>query len=178
MGWVPDLDGAVIAYVIEADRLVDGDRFRIDLSLEETARALRINPTLIADPRCSGEVDPDAELFRAQLGVLTERSRELSRKYRRRQVLEGSPPDGVRDEWVITTYSFTLNRLRHPSAKAAEVLSAIVRAARGIMPRPGDKFRAVGCTRGALDDGHVAVTIGMLPPSVPVTDPRELDEGP
>jgi hypothetical protein len=81
-------------------------------------------------------------------------------------------------EWVITTYSFSRNRLRRPNATEAEVLSAIVRAATGVMPAPGDEIRAIGTTRGVLDNGNAALTIGMLPPSVPVNDPPELDAWP
>jgi hypothetical protein len=63
MGWVPDLDGTVVAYVEEANRLVEGGRFRTDLSLGQMARALRINPSSIANPRSPTKIDPDAELF-------------------------------------------------------------------------------------------------------------------
>jgi hypothetical protein len=170
LGWVPNLDGTAIAYALQADRLVEGGRFRTDLSLNQTARALKISPSSIANPRFPDEIDPDAELFRARSGVLTEKSKESIRRFER-QLLAGMVPDPVVHEWVITDFSFTLNRLKQPNDDEKSVISAIVHAASEIMPDPDDKSRAVGVAREALGDGRVGLTPGMLPRSIPTTVP-------
>jgi hypothetical protein len=172
LGWVPNLDGTAIAYDRQADRLVEGGRFRTDLSLDQTARALKISPSSIANPRAPEEIDPDAELFRAQSGVLTEKSKVSARKYQKQQLLEGTLPDPIVQECVITEFSFTLNRLKQPSDEEKAVLSAIVRAASEIMPAPDEKIHAVGLPREALEAGRVAVTPGMLPRTIPMTVPE------
>ena len=66
-----------------------------------------------------------------------------------------------------TNSSFTLNRLRNPSAKEKIVLAAIARAAAGIMPKAGDLMRAVGVGRGELASGRIVLAAGMLPVEVP-----------
>jgi hypothetical protein len=163
MGFAPDLEGTAIAYDAEADRLVSEGRFRTDLSLAQLAAALKISAASIARPRSPGEVDPDAELFRAQSGVLTAGSKALARTRRKEQVAEGKKPDAVVSEWVVTEYAFSLNRLNHPSGEEKAVLAAIARAAGGIMPQPGDTVRAVGVFRGYVAPGRVALAPGMLP---------------
>jgi hypothetical protein len=170
LGWAPNLDGTAIAYARQADRLVEGGQFRTDLSLDQTARALEISPSSIANPRSPSEIDPDAELFRLQSGVLTEKSKESTRTSER-QLLAGTLSDFIVNEWVITEFSFTLNRLKQPSDQEKEVLSAIARAASEIMPGPDDKVRAVGVPRDALEGGPVVLTYGMLPRSIPTTVP-------
>jgi hypothetical protein len=164
LGWAPNLDGTAIAYARQADRLVEGGGFRTDLSLDQTARALEISPSSIANPRSPDEIDPDAELFRVQSGVLTQKSKESARRSER-QLLAGMLPDPIVNEWVITEFSFTLNRLKRPSDEEKEVLSAIARAASEIMPGPDDRVSAVGVPRGALEASPVALTYGMLPRS-------------
>jgi hypothetical protein len=175
LGWVPNLDGTAIAYDRQADHLVEEGRFRTDLSLNQTARALKISPSSIANPRSPDEVDPDAELLRAQSGVLTPRSKESVRRFQR-QLAAGTVADSIVNEWVITEFSFTLDRLKEPSDQEKAVLSAIARAASEIMPDPDDKVRAVGVGHDALEIGLVALTPGMLPPSMPTTD-HGPDEG-
>jgi hypothetical protein len=175
LGWVPNLDGTAIAYDRQADHLVEEGRFRTDLSLNQTAKALKISPSSIANPRFPDQVDPGAELFRAQSGVLTQNSKESARRFQR-QVLAGTVADSVVPEWVVTDYSFTLNRLKQPSDQEKAVLSAIARAASEIMPDPDDKIRAVGVGHDALEIGLVALTPGMLPPSIPTPDDGR-DEG-
>jgi hypothetical protein len=170
MGWVPNLDGTVIAYVIEGDCLLQDGRFRTDLSLEEMAEALSIEAASIANPRSPNEIDPDAELFRAQSGVLTDKSKESARAHRR-QLLAGDTPDGLVEEWIVTEFLFTLNRLKHPSNEEKVVLAAIARAAVGTKPVPGDKVRAVGVSKGLLDAGRIALSLWMLPPALPTIDP-------
>ena len=83
------------------------------------------------------------------------------------QLRERKPPDAALGEMVIMNYSFTLNRLKRPTDDERIVLSAIIRAAVGTMPMPGDKIRAVGVAASYLEDGIIAVTPGMLPPEVP-----------
>jgi hypothetical protein len=176
LGWVPDLDGTVVVYTVEADRLIARGRFRTDLSLDELAAALRISAESIANPRSPNEIDPDAELFRALSGVLTDKAKEIDRKCRR-ELLPGQIPGHVDPEWVIKEFSFTLNRLKHPSEEEKSVLCAIVRAASEIMPAPGDKARATGVSRvGVGRDHRFNLTLGMLPPAGPMTGPG-CDEG-
>jgi hypothetical protein len=163
MGLVGDLDGTAVAYTREADHLVVGGRFRIDLPLEQMAALLGISPDLLANPQSPAEIDPNAEIFRAQAGTLTDRAKELSRKLRKQQVLAGKKPTAVVGTWVITDFSFTLNRLRHPNEQENFVLSAIISAAAEIMPRPGDKIRAVGASGGDLAPGRIAFAVGLLP---------------
>jgi hypothetical protein len=163
MGLVGDLDGTAVAYAHEAERLVADGRFRIDLPLEQMASLLRISPDLLANPQAPAEIDPNAELFRAQAGTLTDKAKELSRKLRKQQVLAGNKPDAVVESWVITDFSFTLNRLRHPNEQENVVLSAIISATAETMPRPGDKIRAVGVSGGDLAPGRIALAVGLLP---------------
>ena len=163
MGLVGDLDGQAIAYTAEAARLVRDGKFRIDLPLDRMAELLRVSPHLLATARSPNEVDPNAELFRAQSGTLTVNAKTLSRASRGRQAREGKKPDAVYPDWVITNYSFTLNRLNVPSADEKVVLAAIKIAAAETMPRPGDKVRAVGVAQGELASGRIALAVGMLP---------------
>jgi hypothetical protein len=157
LGWVPNLDGTAIAYPRQADCLVDGGRFRTVLALDATASALKISPASIADPRRPNELDPDAVLFRAQSGVLTEKSKQLARRFER-SLLAGTVPDPIIYEWVITEFSFTLNCLKDPSNEERVVLSAIARAASEIMPAPDDTVRAVSFARGALETCQTTLT--------------------
>jgi hypothetical protein len=167
MGLVGDLDGMAVAYTIEADRLVSDGAFLTDFSLHELASILHISEESLADPAAPGEIDSDAELFRAQSGTLTDRAKDLSRKHRMRQVRDGKTPDMVTCEWVITNFSFTLRRLKHPNDQEKVVLSAIILAAAETMPMPGDKIRAVGVNRGDLAYGLIALSAGMLPLEAP-----------
>ena len=163
MGLLGDLDGTAVAYAIEANHLVADGKFQIDLPLEQMASLLRISPDLLANPQSPAEIDPNAELFRAQAGTLTDRAKTLSRRLRKQQVLAGKKPDAVVGTWVITDFSFTLNRLRHPNEQENVVLSAIISATAETMPRPGDKIRAVGVNGSELELGRIALTYGMLP---------------
>ncbi len=63
-GLVGDLDGTAIAYMAEADGLVDKDGgFRTNLTLERMARILKVSGATIAKPDSPREIDPDAVLF-------------------------------------------------------------------------------------------------------------------
>jgi hypothetical protein len=177
LGWAPDLDGTAVVYALEADGLVALGRFRTDLSLNEMAAALRISAKSIANPRSPDEIDPDAELFRAQSGLLTDKSKQIERTFRIEQ-LAGKMPGRDDHEWVIKEFSFTLNRLKHPSEEEKSVLCAIVAAASEIMPVPGDGVRATGKERSYFEYGPLKLSIGLLPPAGPMTDAREVDSGP
>jgi hypothetical protein len=133
------------------------------LPLEQMASLLCISPDLLANPQAPAEIDPNAELFRAQAGTLTDRAKELSRRLRKQQVLAGKKPDAVVGMWLITDFSFTLNRLRHPNEQENIILSAIISAAAETMPRPGDKIRAVGMSGGELAPGRIVLAVGLLP---------------
>jgi hypothetical protein len=163
LGLVPAPKGTAVAYADVAGQLVSGGKFQTDLPLYELAKRLKLSPDSIEKPRAPGEVDPDAELFRAQAGTLTKNGKELSRKMRKRQLLEGKPLHFVFTEWVVTNYSFTLNRLKHPNIEEKIILSAIARAAAGTIPLPGDTIRAVGVSRGELETDRIALAAGYLP---------------
>jgi hypothetical protein len=167
LGVVANLEGTAIAYTAEADHLVSHGRFRTDLRLDQVAAVLKVGTESIADPRSPDEIDPDAELFRAQAGTLTQKSKGLSRNMRRQQSLEGRTPDAVYAEWVLTDYSFTLNRLQHPTDEEQTVLTAIVRAAEESLPKAGDQIRAVGVNRGELAPGRISLAGGLLPVETP-----------
>jgi hypothetical protein len=155
MGLVGDLEGKAVAYASEAERLVADGQFRLDRSLEQMATLLHVHPGSIADPRSPGQIDPNAELFRAQAGTLAENAKVISHRQRAQQVRAGRRPSAVYGIWVITRYSFTLNRLKHPTDD--------VRAAAEIMPKPGDGVRAVAVNRLECDDGRIPLWPGMLP---------------
>jgi hypothetical protein len=167
MGLAANLNGTAIAYTSEADGLVFGGQFRTDLALVELAEVLRVEPANIASRLAPAEVDPDAELFRAQVGTLTEESKERSRHERIQQVRTGKRPNAIVAAFVHTDLSFTLNHLRNPTAEEKTVLAAITHAAAGIMPKPGDLIRAVAVSRGELEPGRIALAAGMLPVDVP-----------
>lgn len=76
MGYVANLDGTVVAYAKEVNGLVSKGQFRIDLPLVPMAEILCVSPTSIASPRSPDEIDPDAELFKAQAGTLSENGKE------------------------------------------------------------------------------------------------------
>jgi hypothetical protein len=165
LGLVADLDGTAIAYEAEADGLmIEGDgRFQAGLSVDQMAAILHVETKLIARRDWPLEIDPDAVLFRAQAGTLTELAKERSRKWRKEQALRGEKPYGVYGDWNVTNLAFTLSRLKRPSPNEQIVLAAISKAARGIMPERGEKIRAVGVARGELDRDKVALAGGMLP---------------
>jgi hypothetical protein len=163
-GLVRDLDGTAVAYTKEADGLVnqqDGS-FRTDLSLERMAAILNVDRATIALPDNPHEINPDAVLFKAQVGTLTERIKELSRVKRKKQALQGRKGDWAYSEWNVRNLAFTLKRLKHPNDEEKIILAAIGRAARAIMPQPGDKILAVGVIMPERAFG-VILTPGLLP---------------
>jgi hypothetical protein len=163
MGLVGDLDGTAIAYASAANRLVVHGRLRLDLPPGQLAGLLRVPRESISDPRTPGQIDLNAELFRAQAGMLTQNGKAISRVLRARQVRSGERPSAVFARWVVRRYSFTLNRLKYPNEDEKVVMSAIVLSAGEMMPKPGDGVRAVAVDGSELEDGRVALTGGMLP---------------
>ena len=87
----PDLDGTAVVYPIEVDRLVGPDgSFCTDLSLSDLAGLLNVDPQTIARKGSNNEVDPDAVLFTAVMGRLSEQAKALARgRFRSRT---GCPP--------------------------------------------------------------------------------------
>jgi hypothetical protein len=168
LGLVGDLDGTAIAYTAEADLLVFDGQFRVDFSLEHLARILGVGSDSLADARSPHEINPDAVLFRAQVGTLTENGKAISMASRRRRTRERKTPDAIFGEWVTKDFAFTLNRLKHPNEEERIVLSAIGLAAAEIPPKPGARIRAVGVTRGELERAKLAISPGMLPLEAPL----------
>jgi hypothetical protein len=172
MGWVPNLDGTAVAYAAEADGLVAPDgRFRTNLSARDAARILHLDSEAIVKATSPREIDPQAILFRAQSGTLTEPGKARSRKQRREQAAQGLKPDATCGDWDVRDFAFTLERLGHPSEEERTVLSAISRSKLLARPEPGDTIRAVPVNRGDLEGGKVALWPGMLPPEVPMAPP-------
>src|SRR5262249_8377020 len=139
-----NLDGLVVLYPQEVDDLVARDgRFRIDLSLHELARVLKINPKSISKKDICEEVDSAAPLFRAVVGKLSPSAKAIARRHRAWQSSEGLPTDGAADEWVTEDFFFTLGALKEPTEKQKDVLAAISRSARQLTSQPGDTIRAI-----------------------------------
>ena len=139
-----NLEGTAIAYPQEVDRLVDaGGRFRTELSLDEMASVLSIDPQTIAKRGSKNEIDPEAVLFEAMTGRLTERAKAESRRLREIELREGWPISAFGHEWVTVAFPFSVNTLKHPSQEEQVVLDAISRSARGLRREPGAIANAV-----------------------------------
>ncbi len=156
-----DIDGIAVPYTAEADRLVlpDGE-FKTDLTIEEAATILRMDPSEIA--KTDGSLDPDATLFLANSGILTPEAKRWSRAMRAAQATKGEKPWQIYFEFTVTEYRFMLNKLKNPSQQERVILAAISRAARLILPKPGEGILAVGVNRGEFEHRSV-ITGGMLP---------------
>ena len=164
LGWVADLDGTAVIYPREVNGLVAADgRFRTDLSPAEMARILGVDPATIARPGSSDEIDARAVLFRAVSGELTGRARALARRWRGEQADQGRIADAVGYEWVPREFAFTLGDLEHPDDAERRVLVAISRAARQLMPEPGEGIRAIAVERSDVQPHNLAP--GYLPPA-------------
>jgi hypothetical protein len=156
MGLVGDLDGLAVAYTSEADGLVGLDgRFRTELGPKELAAILRLDVEILSRS--------DAILFKVQSGRLTDTAKRISIRVRTEREQQDKPRDFVCAAWITKDYAFTLERLKHPSEDERVVLEAISKAARAIMPQPGDKVRAVSAGAGQFECGGVVVAAGMLP---------------
>jgi hypothetical protein len=164
MGLVPNLNGIAIAYDANADRLIDDSgRFRTELTLEQAASLMKVEASAIASRDSPPTLDPNAELFRAQVGTLTEAAKVKSLQFREQQSGAGKIPYGVVADWNVVVHSFSLATLKNPTPHEKMVLDAVIRAKTGVIPGKGDKVRATGVDRGDLSDGKMALTAGMLP---------------
>ena len=169
MGWVANLDGTAVAYDALADDLFDPDgNLRKDLSPQKVADILHLAVQAVAKKGSLHDIDPQAVLFHAQAGTLTQQSKAMARKMRIQQVAQGLTPDAAYRDWDVRHYAFTLDRLSHPSAEEAEILAAISRSKLLVMPQPGDTIRAVPVNRGDLGTDRIALWPGMLPPEEPM----------
>ena len=140
----PDLEGTAVIYPEQVDGLVDRDGvFRTGLSLSELARVLRVDTQKIASEGSKDEIDPDAVLFCALTGTLSEQAKAKSWQLREVEIRMGQPPSSVADGWVQCKLSFCLNALLHPSADQKLVLDAISRSALLVPRFPGAKISAV-----------------------------------
>ncbi len=139
-----NLEGTAVAYPEEVDRLVGVDgRFRTELSLNEMASVLSIDPQTIAKRGSKKEIDPAAVLFEAVTGRLSERAKARSRRQREIELREGWPVSAFGHEWVTVAFPFSLTTLKHPNQEQQVVLDAISRSARGLEREPGAKTNAV-----------------------------------
>jgi hypothetical protein len=77
---------------------------------------------------------------------------------RKQQADKREEPQAVYAVWNTKDY-----RLIHPTDDEKTVLDAISKAARAMMPQPGDGVRAVGVGRGKFERGGAVVAAGMLP---------------
>jgi hypothetical protein len=170
MGWVGKLDGTALPYAAEADNLVTPDgRIRTDLTVNEACQLLHLDPSDIAKKGLPLEIDENASLFRAQAGRLTPESQQRARKRRIEQLYEGRPPDAANGEWDVREFVFTLRSLKHPTNEEQTILSAIIRSALCVVPKPGDTIRAIPVNRGDIEPGRLVLGAGMLPPELPMT---------
>jgi hypothetical protein len=148
-----NLEGIAVIYPEQVVALVDADgEFRTELSLGELARVLLLDPRTIARQGSNNEIDPEAALFTAVTGRLSERARARSRRLREAE------SEGIRlgavseDEWVTVDVPFSLNRLRYPNPEQKIILEAISRSARCLVREPGAKVNAVPLP--FLDSNH------------------------
>jgi hypothetical protein len=172
----PDLDGTAVVYPIEVDRLVGPDgSFCTDLSLSDLAGLLNVDPQTIARKGSNDEVDPDAVLFTAVTGRLSEQAKALARRKREIQIQDGLPPSAVVEDWVQTKLSFSLKALKHPSADQKLVLDSIRHSALGLPRQPGAKTNAAPLM--TIADGEQPTdfnfTGGSLPLE-PIPHPRDV----
>jgi hypothetical protein len=139
-----NLDGTAVVYPEEVDAFAAADgSFHTELPLNELASRLRIDPKSIAKLRSTNEIDPEAVLFHAVTGRLSDRSKAQSRIMRELE-LRGIPAASTAGcEWVTVDFPFSLNALKRPDRDQKLVLDAISRSARGLAREPGAKINAV-----------------------------------
>jgi hypothetical protein len=144
LGLPVNLDGTAVVYPQQVDGLVASDgEFRTELSLHEMASALSLDPRTIARPGSKDEIDPDATLFTAVTGRLSEPAKARSRRLREIEYADIQPALVNPDEWLTLDAPFSLNVLRHPNQEQRMILEAISRSARGVMRQPGAAVNAV-----------------------------------
>jgi hypothetical protein len=76
---------------------------------------------------------------------------------RKQQADKREEPQAVYAVWNTKDYAFTIYRLIRPTEDEKTVLDAISKAARAMMPQPGDGVRAVGVGRREFDRGGAVV---------------------
>jgi hypothetical protein len=166
----PALHGTAVIYREEVSALVAKDgHFQTDLPASRMALLLCRNPREITKRDSSSEIDPDAVLFTAVAGRLTEQGKELSRQLRDYQAREGVPQSGAGFGWVKTMHPFTLRSLISPTPEQKEILEAISRAARILPRQPGAKINAIGLpiTDSDMTSAEVEFSAGFLPLEYP-----------
>jgi hypothetical protein len=162
----PALDGTAVIYPMEVRRLVAPDgRFRTELSTVNLATLLNLDARAIAKKGSITETGPDAVLFAAVIGRLSEQGKARLRWERGQEGIENQPSFTADDEWVRTMYLFTLKSLKSPTYEQKQVLDAISRSARKLPRQPGATLDANGVwiTREELMSGAVRFTTGLLP---------------
>jgi hypothetical protein len=82
---------------------------------------------------------------------------------RKQQADKREEPQAVYAVWNTKDYAFTIYRLIHPTDYEKTVLDATSKAARAMMPQPGDRVRAVGVGRGEFERGGAVVAAEILP---------------
>jgi hypothetical protein len=139
-----NLEGTAVVYPQAVAALVGADgEFRTELSLNAIASILKIDPQTIARRGSKNEIDPEAALFTAVTGRLSERAKARIRRLREKEYVDtGSAPVNP-DEWLTVEVPFSLNTLRHRNAEQKLILDAISRSARGLVREPGAKANAV-----------------------------------
>ncbi|MGO9462879.1 MAG: hypothetical protein ACLQVF_01785 [Isosphaeraceae bacterium] len=163
-GLISNPEGTAVVYPKELRGLAaPSERFQTDLPLGQLADTLKIDGQAIAKKGSATELDPDAVLFTAITGRLSERAKARSRSERQLQARNGLPVDYTADEWVTQEFPFSLNALKQPTDEQKAILRAIWRSAREMMPEPGEKFRAVGVSRLEIQSRDVDFAPGYLP---------------
>jgi hypothetical protein len=156
----PNLYARAIVVAEEAFKLIVDGRFQIDQSATKLKKALNLpDGQVISLP--SGELDPNAPLFPAEIAVLTPRGIRESLEMRKHQLTTPDIPWAVYCEWERRDFVFTVNRILHPSDEEKVILDAMIRTAT-LANEPGDSVRATGINRTQFDDRPV-ITGGMLP---------------
>lgn len=172
LGWVPNGDGTAIRHPEEVMKLVTRDgKFRTELALEPLADLLHIDPRSISLQSFPGKLDPDAILFKVVVGKLSPESKRILRA--KQQARRSGSPDAesVTYQFVQQNVCFTLNGLKHPDSNQEMILAAISRAAREIMPVPGEKARAIETSRATIESGNASFEVGYLPVVEDTGDP-------
>jgi hypothetical protein len=176
-----NLEGTAVAYSQEVAALVSADgEFRTELSLNEMASVLKIDPRSIARRGSRNEINPDAALFNAVTGRLSEPAKtRIWRLWETEEYPETRPVPTYPDEWLTVDVPFSLKVLRHPNPEQKMILDAISRSARNLMREPGAKANAVpllflhaGGRSEAVDFTGGCLPLGPLPVN------RGMDENP
>jgi hypothetical protein len=169
----PDLEGIALVFPEDVAGLVASDgSFRTDLSLEKLSTILRIEPQSISK-KDAAEVDPEAILFTAIAGRLSERAKALSRRLRETETRSGRPASAAGYEWVTAVIPFNLSALKRPNHEQKKMLDAISRSALGTPRQPGEMINAIPLplSRAQMQANNVDFVAGYLPLEAPGPDP-------